>query len=96
MSSFILFKISIIFDLIRLSVCIQEMATNWHGMIGSDSQILHDSLSEKKAISAEECYGSDTLDLDVLSPEWDLLVEIKYTWTRLLLELLSLRYVEGH
>ena len=65
-------------------------------MIGSDSQILHDCLSEKKAISAEECYGSDTLDLDVLSPEWDLLVEIKYTWTRLLLELLSLRYVEGH
>jgi hypothetical protein len=63
-------------------------------MVVTDSQSLLDRLYGHKAKSADECYGNDVLDLDVLVPEWDQLIEIKYALLRM--PCVSLKYVKGH
>ena len=69
--------------LIRTAEFTQQTASDWHGTVGTDSQSLLDRLFGKKAKTAEECYGSDILDVNVLTPEMDLLIEIKYALQRL-------------
>ena len=54
--------------LIRMAEFTQQAASDWHGTVGTDSQSLLDRLFGKKAKTAEECYGSDILDINVLTP----------------------------
>jgi hypothetical protein len=63
--------LSVLRFLIRLADYTQRDASEWCGMVVTDSQSLLDRLFGHKAKSADECYGNDVLDLDVLVPEWD-------------------------
>ena len=86
--------LSVLRFLIRLADYTQRDASEWCGMVVTDSQSLLDRLFGHKAKSADECYGNDVLDLDVLVPEWDQLIEIKYALLRM--PCVSLKYVKGH
>jgi hypothetical protein len=80
--------------LIRMAEFTLQAASDWHGTVGTDSQSLLDRLFGKKAKTAEECYGSAIQDVNVLTPDWDLLIEIKYALQRL--PGVSLKFVKGH
>ena len=85
--------LSVLRFLIRIADYTQRNSSEWCGMVVTDSHNLLDCFGSK-AKSADECYGSDVLDLDVLVPEWDQLIEIKYALLRM--PCVSLKYVKGH
>ena len=70
-----------------------EMYDQWQGVIGTDSQSMLDRLYYQPALSAD---GDDrTLAvMDVMEPEWDLLIEIQDTLREL--PRVRLQYVKGH
>ncbi|KAI2511880.1 hypothetical protein MHU86_2396 [Fragilaria crotonensis] len=81
--------------LIRLAEY-SEMFGEWTGTIGTDSQSLLDRLFGKQKEGQEplEYVATHLQPLDVLTPEWDLLIEIQASLRRL--PDIRLQYVKGH
>ena len=75
-----------------------DMHRSWRGTIGTDSQSLLDTLSGKDVDPQAEdtpvsLHGSKVV-LDVLCPEWDILIEIQKSMEQL--PNVNLEYVQGH
>ena len=71
-----------------------EMYEPWHGVIGTDSQSMLDRLFQPEAHQQPQGTSRKLAALDVLDPEWDLLVEIQTTLQQL--PYVKLQYVKGH
>jgi hypothetical protein len=71
-----------------------DMYEPWHGIVGTDSQSMLDRLYQS-ATPLQQGYPREFAELDVLDPEWDLLVEIQTTLRRQLPQV-TLQYVKGH
>ena len=69
-----------------------NMDDRWRGLIGTDSQSVLNTLYDEGLRSEDG--GKQFADLDVLDPEWDLLVEIQDTLREL--RGVDLIYVKGH
>ena len=83
--------------LIRLKEFCQ-MHEPWQGIVATDSQSLLDTLSGEQSLDENRNIPVD-LDfnrvvLDVLSPEWDVLIEIQHSMKRL--SGVRLEYIKGH
>ena len=79
--------------LIRLAEY-SEMYEPWHGVIGMDSQSMLDRLFQPEVHPLMQGTSRKLAALDVLDPEWDLLIEIQNTLQ--LLPHVHLQYVKGH
>ena len=71
-----------------------DMYEPWHGVIGTDSQSMLDRLYQS-VTPQQQRHPREFAVLDVLDPEWDLLVEIQTTLRRQLPRV-TLQYVKGH
>ncbi len=78
-----------------------ETLEPWVGIIGTDSQSVLDTLAGKTTENEgyHRCHlptrvNGDTVTLDPLSADWDVLIEIQHALT--LLPGLQLQYVKGH
>ena len=74
------------------------MQFQWTGIIGTDSQSLLDTINGKDVEPQAETdpipiHGA-TVVLDVLCPDWDILIEIQSA--KELLPAVKLQYVQGH
>ena len=78
--------------LVRLLAGYADMYDQWQGVIGTDSQSMLDRLYQPVALAN----GDDRIFavMDVMEPEWDLLIEIQATLKKL--PRVRLQYVKGH
>jgi exonuclease III len=75
-----------------------DMHWSWKGVIGTDSQSLLDTLNGKDKDPQEEdtplAIHGPTVVLDVLCPDWDILIEIQHAKEQL--PDVTWQYVQGH
>ena len=90
-------------SILRLLIRLAEftaMRNPWNGVIGTDSKSVLDTLSGKQADGQRTALhepvqiDSSGVVLDVLCPDWDILIEIQYAMQ--LLPGITLQFVKGH
>ena len=88
-------------SLLRFLIRIKEytsMHFQWEGIIATDSQSLLDTLNGVDELTQHDNFSPSTAEgtvvLDVLAPDWDVLIEIQKSMEQL--PRIKLEYVKGH